>query len=179
MRRPTGALILAILTFLQGAYAIFVTLVFLGIVGWTFLGRTVSFSEPQWGQAILSGVMALIYFYVSYGFWTVRIWAWIYGLLVSGFNLVYLLFAVVGPDVTLEAVLVPVILNLLIFGYLYQPGTREAFTDVEIARTEVLPDAGPAPAAPAPAPAAPAPTAAAPASASDAPSDTTGSSTAS
>ena len=99
MRRPTGALILAILTFLQGAYAIFVTLVFLGIVGWTFLGRTVSFSEPQWGQAILSRVMALIYFYVSYGFWTVRIWAWIYGLLVSGLNLVYLLFAVVGPDV--------------------------------------------------------------------------------
>ena len=49
-----------------------------------------------------------IYFYVSYGFWTVRIWAWIYGLLISGFNLVCLLFAVIGPDMTLEAVLVPV-----------------------------------------------------------------------
>ena len=108
MRRPIGALALAILTFLQGAYAIFVTLVFLGIVGWTFLGRTVMFPEPQWGQAILSGVMAAIYFYVSYGFWTVRIWAWIYGLLISGFNLVYLLFAVVAAaDMTLESVLVP------------------------------------------------------------------------
>jgi hypothetical protein len=166
MRRPIGALALAILTFLQGAYAIFVTLVFLGIVGWTFLGRTVSFPEPQWGQAILSGVMAVIYFVVSYGFWTVRIWAWIYGLLISGFNLVFLLFAVIGPDMTMESVLVPVILNLLIFGYLYHPSTREAFTDIEIARTEVLPDAGPAPAAPTPP--APTPPAPPPASSSDA-----------
>jgi hypothetical protein len=166
MRRPIGALALAILTFLQGVYAIFMTLIWLGIVGFSFVGRSVSFPEPQWGQAILTGVMALIYFYVSYGFWTVRIWAWIYGLLISGFNLLWLLFAVVGPDVTLEAVLVPLLLNLLVFGYLYHPSTREAFEEVEVARTQVLPDAGPAPAAPPPTPPAAPPPPAAPASGS-------------
>jgi hypothetical protein len=141
MKRPIGALALAILTLLQGVYSVYVTLIYLGLVSFAFLGQSVSYPQAQWGQAVLSGIVALAYFVISYGFWTVRIWSWIYGLLITAFNLIWLLFAVVGPVVTLESVLVPVLLNLGIFAYLYSPGTREAFYESEGARADAMMDA--------------------------------------
>ena len=89
MKRPIGALALAILTFLQGLYQVYVVLIYLGVTSFTFVGNSVTFPNPQWGQAVLAGIMALIYFWVSYGFWTVRVWAWLYGLLITGFNLLW------------------------------------------------------------------------------------------
>ena len=176
MKRPIGALALAILTFLQGVYQVYVVLIYLGVTSFSFVGNTVTYPNPQWGQAVLAGIMALIYFWVSYGFWTVRVWAWLYGLLITGFNLLWLVLATVGPVVTMEMVLVPILINLAIFGYLFHPATRLAFYESEGSRMDALMDArqsgvyaastapataaaatsAPAPAAaPAPAPAAP------------------------
>ena len=115
MNRPIGALALAILTFLQGVYQVYVVLIYLGVTSFTFVGEAVTFPNPQWGQATLAGIMALIYFWVAYGFWTVRVWAWLYGLLITGFNLIWLALATIGPLVTMEMVLVPILINLAIF----------------------------------------------------------------
>lgn len=173
MQRPIGALALAILTFLQGLYQVYVVLIYLGVVGFEFVGNAVRFGQPQWGQAILAGIMALIYFWVAYGFWTVRVWAWLYGLLITGFNLVWYALATIGPVVTMEMALVPIVINLIIFGYLFHPATRLAFYESEGSRMDAMMDArqsgayatpvAPAaaaapPAAPAPAPTAPPPT---------------------
>jgi hypothetical protein len=66
----------------------------------------------------------------------------------------------------MEMALVPIVINLLIFGYLYHPSTRAAFAESEGARMDAIMDArqggnapapAPAPVAPAPAPAAPPP----------------------
>jgi hypothetical protein len=134
LNRPIGVLALAILTFLQGLYMVYVTLIYLGWVSFELLGRTVRLPEAAWGQAILAGVLAAMYLAVSVGFWRVRAWAWIYGLLISGFNLFWLLISVLGPHVTLEAVIVPVLLNLAVLAYLYWPGTREAVYRSELGR---------------------------------------------
>jgi hypothetical protein len=141
MNRPIGALALAILTFLQGLYQVYVVLIYLGVTSFSFVGNTVTFPNPQWGQAVLAGIMALIYFWVSYGFWTVRVWAWLYGLLITGFNLLWLTLATLGPAVTVEMVLVPIVINLAIFAYLFHPSTRLAFYESEGSRMDALMDA--------------------------------------
>jgi hypothetical protein len=168
MKRPIGALALAILTFLQGLYQVYVVLIYLGVTSFNFVGETRSFQNPQWGQAILAGIMALIYFWVAYGFWTVRVWAWLYGLLITGFNLLWYALATIGPVVTIEMALVPIVINLVIFGYLFHPATRLAFYESEGSRMDALMDARQsgvyaASAAPATTAAAPAPAPAAPA----------------
>ena len=182
MNRPVGASILAILSFLQGLYQVYVVLIYLGVTSFSIVGNTVTFPNPQWGQATLAGIMALIYFWVSYGFWTVRVWAWLYGVLISGFNLIWYSLAVIGPTVTMEMALVPIVINLLIFGYLYNPGTRAAFAESEGARMDAIMDAREGGNAPAPAPApvaaapAPAPAPAAPAAPPAPPPDAGGAS---
>ena len=55
------SLALAILTFLQGALrrSSSRSMLARGRRASTFVGRSVSFSKPQWGQAILAGMMAV------------------------------------------------------------------------------------------------------------------------
>lgn len=141
MKRPIGATALAILSFLQGVYQVYVVLIYLGVTSFTFVGEVRSFPNPQWGQAVLAGIMALIYFWVAYGFWTVRVWAWLYGLLITGFNLIWYALATIGPVVTMEMALVPIVINLAIFAYLFHPATRLAFYESEGSRMDALMDA--------------------------------------
>ena len=161
MKRPIGVLALAILAFIQGVYQIYITLIWLGVVGFEFVGKTVKLGDAQWGQAALAGILALIYFAVAYGFWTMRVWSWIYGVLITGFNLLWLAISVLGPYLTLESVILPVLVNLLIFAYLYAPGMRARFAESEGARMDAIMDErqsgtspmmAPPPAAPPPAP---------------------------
>ena len=51
MHRPIGVTLLAIAAGLAGLFQVWRTLVFLGIASFNFVGREVSFPEPQWGQA--------------------------------------------------------------------------------------------------------------------------------
>ena len=76
MHRPLGVTLLAVGAGLAGLFEVWRVLVFLGVASWTFVGQTVSFSEPQWGQAIWAGLIALIWFWVAAGFWQVRLYAW-------------------------------------------------------------------------------------------------------
>ena len=122
MKRPVGVLALAILSFLEGVYQVYLTLIWLGVVGFEFAGKSVRPGEAQWGQALLAGILALLYFVIAYGFWTVRVWSWIYGVFISAYNLFSLTVVVLGPVLTLESVIVPILINLLILGYLIAPG---------------------------------------------------------
>src|SRR4029078_9730281 len=102
----------------------------------------------------------LLYFLIAYGFWTVRVWSWIYGVFITTYNLFSLTVVVLGPVLTLEAVIVPILINLLILGYLIAPGMRARFADSEGSRMDAmmderqttnLPPLAPRAAAPAPA----------------------------
>ena len=79
MKRPIGVTLLAIGAGLLALFEIWRTLVFLGIVNWTFLGKEVSFPEAQWGPAIWAIILAAIWIYVAEGFWNVRAYAWSFG----------------------------------------------------------------------------------------------------
>jgi hypothetical protein len=158
MKRPVGVLALAILTFLEGVYQVYLTLIWLGVVGFEFAGKSVRPGEAQWGQALLAGILALVYFVIAYGFWTLRVWSWIYGVFITTYNLFSMTVVVLGPVLTLEAVIVPILINLLILGYLIAPGMRARFADSEGARMDAVFDARQPslpPLAPPPAPSAP------------------------
>jgi hypothetical protein len=141
MKRPVGVLALAILTFLEGVYQVYLTLIWLGVVGFEFAGKSVRPGEAQWGQALLAGILALLYFVIAYGFWTMRVWSWIYGVFITTYNLFSMTVVVLGPVLTLEAVIVPILINLLILGYLIAPGMRARFADSEGARMDAIFDA--------------------------------------
>jgi hypothetical protein len=158
MKRPVGVLALAILAFLEGVYQVYLTLIWLGVVGFEFAGKSIRLQDAQVGQAVLAGILALVYFAIAYGYWTLRVWSWIYGVFIATYNVFSLTVVVLGPVLTMEAVIVPIVVNLLILAYLLAPGMRARFADTEGARMDAMMDAQqsglpPLASAPAPAPA--------------------------
>ncbi len=106
MKRPIGVTLLAIGAGLLALFEIWRTLVFLGIVNWTFLGKEVSFPEAQWGPAIWAIILAAIWIYVAEGFWNVRAYAWTFGIFISIFTIIFGFFAIMGNGTTTEAEIV-------------------------------------------------------------------------
>jgi hypothetical protein len=131
MNRPIGVSLLALGAGIAGLFEIWRTLVFLGIVNWTFVGKEVSFKDPQWGQAIFAILLAAIWFWVAVGFWNVRAYAWSFGTFISLFTLIFGFFAAIGSS-TLEAEFGPMFIALLIFMYLNYPGVQTHFVDHEM-----------------------------------------------
>jgi hypothetical protein len=131
MQRPIGVTILAILAGLAGLLEIWRTLVFLGIAKWTFVGKEVSFADPQWGPAVWAIILAGIWFWVAAGFWNVRAAAWSFGTFIATFTLIFGFFAVLGSS-TLEAEFGPMFVAFIIFFYLNSPGVRNQFMEHEV-----------------------------------------------
>jgi hypothetical protein len=129
--RPIGVTLLAAGAVLVGLYQLWRMIVFLGIADFTFIGRPVSFPEPQWGQALWALLMAGIWFWVASGFWQVRAWAWQFGIFISLFTLIYGFMAVLFGS-SVEAETIPWLLATIIFFYLSYPGVRDAFVQHEM-----------------------------------------------
>jgi hypothetical protein len=190
MQRPIGVTVLALLAGLAGLFEVWRALVFLGIAKFTFVGKEVSFSDPQWASALWAILIAAIWFWVAAGFWNVRAYAWSFGIFISIFTIIFGFFALLGSAGTMESETLGWLLAIIIFFYLNYPGVRNVFMEHEMAL--LTPEqrvameqmqaaqlamaqataagaaapaaaAAPAPAAPAPAPAAPPPPPAPPA----------------
>jgi hypothetical protein len=131
MHRPIGVTILAILAGLAGIFEIWRALVFVGVVSFTFVGKTVSFTEAQWGPAFWAVILALIWFWVAAGFWNVRAYAWSFGNFISLFTVIFGFFAILGGS-TMEAETVGWFLAIAIFFYLNYPGVRDQFVQHEL-----------------------------------------------
>jgi hypothetical protein len=178
MKRPIGVTLLALGAGLAGLFQVWRILVFLGIVDFTFFGRTVSIQDAQWGYAIWAAIIAAIWFWVAAGFWNVRAYAWSFGNFIAIFTVIFGFFAILGNSATTESEMVGWLLAIAIFFYLNYPGVRNVFMEHEMslltpeqrvamekmqaAQAEMMAAsvpaaAAPAPAAPAPAPAAPPP----------------------
>jgi hypothetical protein len=182
--RPIGVTLLAIGAALAGLYEIWRAIVFMGWANFNFIGKAVSFSEPQWGQVLWALIIAAIWFWVATGFWNVRAYAWSFGNFISLFTLIWGFFAVLFGS-SVEAETIPWLLAGGIFLYLNYPGVQQHFVAKE--RSLMTPEqraaidnlqqanaaaaaamaggaaAAPAPAAPPPPPAAPPPPPAPPA----------------
>jgi hypothetical protein len=129
--RPIGVTLLAAGAAIAGLYQIWRIIVFLGIADFTFVGRPVSFQEPQWGQALWALILAAIWFWVAAGFWNVRAWAWQFGIFISLFTLIWGFFAVLFGS-SMEAETIPWLLAGIIYFYLSYPGVRDAFVQHEM-----------------------------------------------
>jgi len=131
MQRPIGVTLLAIGSALVGLAEVWRALVFMGWVNWTFVGREVSFSEPQWGQVIWAVILAAIWFWVAAGFWNVRAYAWSFGNFMAVFTLVWGFMALLFGS-SIEAESIPWLLAGAIFFYLNYPGVRNRFIENEM-----------------------------------------------
>jgi hypothetical protein len=130
-RRPIGVTLLAAGAVVVGLYEIWRIIVFLGIADFTFVGRPVSFNEPQWGQALWALLLAAIWFWVAAGFWNLRAWAWQFGIFISLFTLIWGFMAVLFGS-SVEAETIPWLLAGIIYLYLSYPGVRDAFVQHEM-----------------------------------------------
>jgi hypothetical protein len=131
MHRPIGVTILAIVAALAGLFEIWRALVFLGVVSFTFVGKAVTFPDPQWASALWAVIIAAIWFWVASGFWNVRGYAWSFGIFISMFTVIFGFFALLGGS-TMEAETVGWLLAIGIFFYLNYPGVRDVFVQHEI-----------------------------------------------
>src|SRR4051794_39637084 len=131
MNRPIGVTLLAVGAGLAGLFEIWRAAVFMGWVNWTFIGKEVAFSDPQWGQVLWALVLAGIWFWIAAGFWNVRAYAWSFGIFISLFTLIFAFFAVLGSS-TLESEFVGMFLALVIFMYLNYPGVQQHFVEHEM-----------------------------------------------
>jgi len=132
MTRPIGVTLLAVGAAVAGIFEVWRTLVFLGIVNFTFVGKEVSFAQAQWGQAIWAIILAAIWFWIAEGFWNVRAYAWSFGIFISLFTLIFGFFAILGST-TFEEEFVPMLIAFLIFFYLNYPGVQKQFVEHEMA----------------------------------------------
>jgi hypothetical protein len=128
--RPIGVTLLAIGAALAGIYEIWRALIFMGVSTFNFVGKTVSFPEPQWGQVIWALIIAAIWFWVAAGFWNVRAYAWSFGNFISLFTLIWGFFAVLFGS-SVEAETIPWLLAGGIFLYLNYPGVQQHFVAKE------------------------------------------------
>jgi hypothetical protein len=134
MSRPIGVTLLAIAAGLAGLFQVWRILVFLGIATFNFVGRPVTFTEPQWGQALWALVLAGIWFWVAAGFWNVRGYAWAFGNFISLFTMIFGFFAILAGYGTTESEVVGWLLSIGIFFYLNYPGVRAHFEQAELDR---------------------------------------------
>src|SRR5438045_9023044 len=103
MSRPIGVTLLAAGAGLAGLYEIWRTLVFLGVVSFNFVGKDVSFTSPNGGQAIWAVLLAAIWFWVASGFWNVRAYAWQVAIFISLFTVSFGSLSLLSHDGTRDA----------------------------------------------------------------------------
>jgi hypothetical protein len=133
MKRPIGVIILAAASALAGLAQLYRMLVYLGILKFDFVGRDVSFPDPQWGAALWALLIAAIWLWVALGFWNLRIYAVRFGIFISLFTLIWGFFALLFGS-TYEAQTIPWLLAGFVFLYLSYPGVQKAFIDNEMSR---------------------------------------------
>jgi hypothetical protein len=133
MRRPIGVILLAGAAALAGLYQLYLMLVYLGWVDFTVVGRSVTFPDEQWGAALWSLLIAVIWFWVAAGFWNLRAYALQFGIFISLFTLIWGFFALLFGN-SVEAQTIPWLLAGFIYLYLSYPGVQEAFIKNEMSK---------------------------------------------
>jgi len=125
-KRPFGITLLAILSLIAVVVAIWRVLQSLGIAPIT-LG-TMSFFVPEasWVNAILWGLMALIYLWVFRMLWAVNPQGWLFVTVISILNLTIAVLDIIGGS-SFDAMLPTLVVNGIILIYCLVPGTKAAF----------------------------------------------------
>jgi hypothetical protein len=122
--RPIGVTLLALLAGLAGLAAAFHTLQYLHLV--PFMMGPISFYGSDPLGALMWGVTAAIWAWVTVNLWMVRPQALRFVTILSGLNLILAGISVLGAS-TLSALFPSILLNGIILIYSLSPRIRESF----------------------------------------------------
>jgi hypothetical protein len=124
-KRPLGATILAVLAGVALLLAIVHLLQALGILPY-FVGP-VAFHDFSLWYVLLWGLMIWVWLWVVEALWTVRPEAWLFLLIVSGFNLLFDFITMAFSSTTTTDLTASFLLSGIIFGYALLPSTKRGF----------------------------------------------------
>ena len=133
MQRPTGVTVLAVLAAIGGVFGLLGSLAIIGLGGLAggLIGGAAGAAVG--GLAIVGGLVVLVLSVVelalAYGFWTLKPWAWTWGIVLAAVNVVIAVLGVVGivfsSSVTSAAV--SIVIAAVFIYYLNMPDIRRAF----------------------------------------------------
>ena len=144
-KRPLGVIILAILAAIAAIIAIIHTLQMLHLFPISGPFGVFKFYTFDLFGAILWGILALIYIWVTVKLWNLDPQGWLFVAVLAALNLILAFISILGQS-TWQAMLPSIIVNGLILLYVLLPGTKEAFGVAEAPAEEPVPAAVPEPA---------------------------------
>src|SRR4051812_40429594 len=133
MKRPIGVTVITVVAVLAALAQLYMMLIYLGIVDWTFVGKTVQFNDAQWGPALWSLIMAGIWLWVAAGFLNLPAYALQFGIFISLFTLILGFFALLFGN-SYEAETIPWLLAGAVYLYLSYPGVQRPFLENEMSK---------------------------------------------
>lgn len=123
--RPIGITILAVLSLVAAAVAIYYSLVYFGWGVQALFGKVGFFGQPVLG-GLMWLLMAVIYFVVFRWLWTVDPRGWMFVTIIAVLNLIMAVMSWIGAS-DLNAVAPAILINGIILIYAIYPGTKAAF----------------------------------------------------
>ena len=123
--RPLGVTILAALASVALVLSIVHLLQAIGIV--PYLIGPISIRDFNVWYVLLWGLMVWVWLWVVRALLAVDPSAWLFLLIVSGFNLMFDFFTMISTPTTNTDLTISFLLNLVIFGYAMVPSTKRSF----------------------------------------------------
>ena len=123
--RPLGVTILAALASVALVLSIVHLLQAIGILPY-FIGQ-ISIRDFNLWYVLLWGLMVWVWLWVVRALLVMDPSAWLFVLIVSGFNLTFDFFTMISTPTTTTDLTISFLLNLVIFGYAMVPSTKRSF----------------------------------------------------
>ena len=123
--RPLGVTILAALASVALVLSIVHLLQAIGILPY-FIGQ-ISIRDFNLWYVLLWGLMVWVWLWVVRALLVMDPSAWLFVLIVSGFNLIFDFFTMISTPTTTTDLTISFLLNLVIFGYAMVPSTKRSF----------------------------------------------------
>jgi len=123
--RPLGVTILAALASVALVLSIVHLLQAIGILPY-FIGQ-ISIRDFNLWYVLLWGLMVWVWLWVVRALLVMDPSAWLFVLIVSGFNLTFDFFTMISTPTTNTDLTISFLLNLVIFGYTMVPSTKRSF----------------------------------------------------
>jgi len=124
MKRPVGVTILAVISGFMALLMALMALQWLGLLPWLGSGPAVR-TFNLW-YALMYGLMAYIYFWLTQMLLRMDQSAWLFLAVITTFNLILNFIALV-TGTPWEIVALPIILNTLVLIYIMLPGVKNSF----------------------------------------------------
>jgi len=124
MKRPIGVTILAIISGFMAVLMAVMALQWLGLFPWLGSGPAVR-TFNIW-YALMYGLLAYIYFWLTQMLWRLDESAWLFLAVITVFNLI-LNFVALVTGTPWEIVALPILLNTLVLIYIMLPGVKNSF----------------------------------------------------